>query len=281
MPWSRPKTRRPGAGAVRLGADLAMYRKPHIYDVAFSFRDISAECDGVLQLVRRHGHGKLRRVIELACGPAHHLRELAKRGYACVGIDINAEMLGYARALCQREGVEVDLRRGDMRTFRSDRRCDLVLCLFDSFAQCATERDAIATLRSAARALRRGGLMVVEFTHPADYFGPNRERTAEHWTQRDGATSVRVSFSITRRDPVAETFVARMIIQPLAARGKSKAPGRLEMRWLQRMWMPGGFKYVAAASGAFDLVGWYGDIDPVMALEDPRAWRMIAVLRRR
>jgi len=258
-----------------------MYRRPHIYDVAFSFRDIGAECDGLLRLARRHGRGAVRRVVELACGPGHHLRELAKRGYTCIGIDINAEMLAYARELCRREAVDVELRRGDMRTFRLSPRSDVVLCLFDSFAQCATEDDAIATLRSAARALRRGGVMVIEFTHPADYFGPNRQRTSERWIQRDGEMTVRVTFSITRRDPVAETFVARMIIQPLARRGRSRAAGRLEMRWLQRMWLPGGIKHVVAASGAFDVVGWYGDLDPVMALEDPEAWRMIAVLRRR
>ncbi|MBV8668528.1 MAG: class I SAM-dependent methyltransferase [Candidatus Eremiobacteraeota bacterium] len=265
-----------------MGADLAMYRKPRLYDIAFGFRDIAAECRGLLQLARRHGVPAPKSAIELACGPAHHLRELARRGMRCTGIDINAEMLAYAAALCRRNHVRVELRRGDMRTFHLTRRADLVLCLFDSFAQCATERDAIETLRASARALKRGGLLIVEFTHPADYFGRGRSRTSERWTQRDGDTSVRTRFSITRCDPVAETFIASMTIEPVGRNGKRPHRNeRLEMRWLQHMWMRGGFQYVALASGAFEIVGWYGDIDPVMALTDPQAWRMIAVLRKR
>jgi SAM-dependent methyltransferase len=269
-------------GSQRVGADLAMYRKPRLYDIAFGFRDIPAECRGLLQLARRHGLSEPQSAIELACGPAHHLRELARRGIKSTGIDINPEMLAYARALCRRDRATVDLRRGDMRTFRVARRVDMVLCLFDSFAQCATERDAIATLRAGAGALRRSGLMIVEFTHPGDYFGRGRSKTSERWTQREGDMAVRTRFSITRCDPVAETFIASMTIEPVRRNGsRSRGHDRLEMRWLQHMWMRGSFQYVALASGAFDIVGWYGDLDPVMALEDPRAWRMIAVLRRR
>jgi ubiquinone/menaquinone biosynthesis C-methylase UbiE len=282
-----PSSRRKGGvrrddGAKRVGADLAMYRKPRLYDVAFGFRDIPAECDGLLTLAARYGMAHPKRVLELACGPAHHLRELARRGLDCHGIDINVEMLAYARELCRREVVNVTLRRGDMRTFRVARRFDIVLCLFDSFAQCTTEPDAIATLRSSARALKRGGLLFVEFTHPSDYFGASRSRTVDRWTQSDGDLTVKARFSITRVDPVAETFIASMSIEPKTENGKRRRAERLEMRWMQRMWMRGGFQYVTLASGAFDLVGWYGDIDPIVPIAGgAAAWRMIAVLRRR
>jgi SAM-dependent methyltransferase len=259
-----------------------MYRKPRLYDLAFGFRNIAAECDGLLTLAARYGITRPKSVLELACGPAHHLRELARRDLDCHGIDINAEMLDYARELSRGERVEVTLRRGDMRTFHSSKRFDLILCLFDSFAQCTTERDAIATLRSAAAALKAGGLLFIEFTHPSDYFGAGRSRTVDQWTQSDGELTVNARFAITRLDPVGETFVASLVIEPKGTgNGKRSRSGRLVMRWMQRMWLRGGFQYVALASGAFDIVGWYGDIDPIVPLENPEAWRMIAVLRRR
>ena len=95
--------------------------------------------------------------------------------------------------------MAVQLRRADMRTFRVRKRGDMVLCLFDSFAQCATESDAIATLRSSAAALRPGGLFIVEFTHPSDYFGNGRTRTVERWTQSDG-----------------DLVIDRMLIEPVS-----------------------------------------------------------------
>lgn len=284
-------TQRRRAAPHRLGADLAMYREPRLYDVAFGFRDIRAECDGLFKLAARYGIARPKTVLELACGPAHHLREFSRRGLACSGIDINAGMLGYARELCRRDGVDVALRRADMRTFQSHKRFDLVLCLFDSFAQCTTERDAIATLRSSAAALKKNGLMFVEFTHPSDYFGSGRSRTVDRWTQRDGDLAVKARFTVTRVDPVDETFIASLIIERkpskaelrrASSNGKPRAADRLVMRWQQRMWMKGGFQYVALASGCFDIVGWYGDIDPIVALDaGTKAWRMIAVLRRR
>lgn len=279
MPSSLPKASR---SLHRYGADLPMYRKPYLYDVAFGFRDIPAECTGLLTLASRHGIKRPRRVLELACGPAHHLRELTQRGLDCLGIDINNEMLGYARALCRRDGSEVAFKRADMRTFRLARRFDIALCLFDSFAQCVTDRDAIETLRRTGAALRKGGLAFVEFTHPADYFGRGRSRTSERWTERSGDLTVNARFSLTRFDPIAETFVASLVIEPKGRNGKPRAAARLVMRWPQRMWLRGGIAYAVLASGCFDVVGWYGDIDPIVPLDMAApAWRMIAVLRKR
>jgi SAM-dependent methyltransferase len=286
---TRAKPTRLEADKRRRGADLAMYRKPRLYDIAFGFRDIAAECSGLLTLAARFGMRHPRSALELACGPAHHLRELARRGLTCQGIDINEEMLGYARELCRRDGVDVALRRGDMRTFDAGRKYDLVLCLFDSFAQCTTESDAVTTLRSAAAALLKGGLLFVEFTHPSDYFGKGRSRTSDSWTQREGDIAVKARFTVTRLDPVDETFVASLTIVPKPSKkavartnGAQPRTERIVMRWQQRMWMKGGFQYVALASGCFDIVGWYGDIDPIVPLDSgPRAWRMVAVMRRR
>lgn len=262
-----------------------MYRKPQLYDLAFGFRDIPAECTNLLTLAARYGVPNPHTVLELACGPAHHLRELARAGLTCVGLDINTEMLGYARQLCKRDGVRVTLRRADMRTFTVGQRFDIVLCLFDSFAQCVTDRDGIETLRSAGAALRKGGLAFVEFTHPADYFGKGRSRTSERWTQGRGDERVSARFSLTRFDPIAETFVASLVIEPRRSNGKKTgygATGRLAMRWPQHMWLRGGVQYVVEASGCFDIVGWHGDIDPILPLDmSERSWRMIVVLRRR
>lgn len=262
-----------------------MYRRPYLYDLAFGFRDIPAECKALLTLSDRYGVAKPRSVLELACGPAHHLRELSRKGLRCVGLDINAEMLAYARALCKRDGVRVTLRRADMRTFAVERRFDLVLCLFDSFAQCVTDRDGIETLHHAGVALRKGGLAFVEFTHPADYFHKGRTRTSERWTQGRGDERVRARFSLTRFDPIAETFVASLVIEPQHRHGQNSAgrkPARLAMRWPQHMWLRGGVQYVVEASGCFDIVGWHGDIDPILPLDmSERSWRMIAVLRKR
>ncbi|MBC5806402.1 MAG: class I SAM-dependent methyltransferase [Candidatus Eremiobacter antarcticus] len=263
-------------------ADVALYREPELYDVAFGFRDVEAECTALLKLCAAHGVASPRRVLELACGPAHHAREIARRRISSVGIDISAAMLAYARTLCRRDGVTVAFKRADMRTFRLDARADVALCLFDSFGHCVSDRDGIAALQRTADALRRHGLLFLELSHPADYFSNGRSRTLDRWTERRGPLSVKTKFLVTRMDAAAETFVARVSLEARTRANGRKTVRRLAMRWLHRMWMRSAIEYVALASGRFEIAAWYGDLDPAVPLSSgPQAWRMVAVLRRR
>ncbi|HLW37026.1 MAG TPA: class I SAM-dependent methyltransferase [Candidatus Eremiobacteraceae bacterium] len=277
-----PRQRRPAAARrANVTPDLPLYREPELYDIAFGFRDVPQECDGILALARKHGVAQPESLLELACGPAHHLRELASRGLRGVGVDINPLMLHYARRLCRRDDVVVEFEQADMRTFALRQRVDMALCLFDSFALCVSDRDAIITLQRVHAALKRGGLFLIEFSHPADFFGSGRSRTMDHWTERNRQLSVKTEFRFSRFDAVAETFVADLKLQA-TDRKSGKRGRRVAMRWLQRMWFRSAVEYVTLASGCFDLVGWYGDLDPGVALTSgAKAWRMVAVLRRR
>ncbi|HET9343773.1 MAG TPA: class I SAM-dependent methyltransferase [Candidatus Eremiobacteraceae bacterium] len=257
-----------------------IYEEPRLYDLAFSFRDIPEECDGLLALARAHGVERPKRVLEIACGPGHHLREFAKRGIGAVGVDLNASMLGYAKRLMLVDGVSVDLRRADMRSFRLAKRVDIAMCLFDSFAHCTSDEDGIAALRATGAAVRRGGLFVLELTHPADYFDPSHGRTLGRWTQRHPGVVVDARYDTSARDAVAETYRATLTIDAKYADGRR--PRKIVGKQLHRMWLRGSVSNIAARSGAFDVVGWYGDLDvgvPFTMKMD--SWRMVVVMRRR
>ncbi|MBC5823286.1 MAG: class I SAM-dependent methyltransferase [Candidatus Eremiobacteraeota bacterium] len=257
-----------------------LYEDPRLYDLAFGFRDIASECSGMLAIADRHGVGRPRSVVDIASGPAHHLRELARRGLVAHGIELNREMLAYSRSLCRDENIKLDLRHADMRSFRLGAAVDLAICLFDSFSHCTSDGDAVATLRSAAAALRHGGLLLLELTHPGDYFGTTGKRTSSRWTQSYPEALLKTRFSTTRIDPIEETYVASMTIDVRFPNGR--APKRITDRQLHRMWLRGSLRHVAQASGAFDIVGWYGDLHPSIALTPADgAWRMVAALRRR
>jgi len=256
-----------------------IYENPWLYDLAFSFRDIPQECDGLTALAVEHGVSEPRRVVELACGPAHHLREFSRRGADAVGIDLSAVMLGYAKRLCRADGVRVALRKGDMRSFRLAKRADLALCLFDSFAHCTTDADGIAFLRATGKALRRGGLLVLELAHPADYFDPNHGRTLGRWAQRHPGVVVKARYDMDGHDAAAETY--RAILRIEAVYGDGRPRRTLVSKQLHRMWMRGSIANIAARSGALGVVGWYGDLDPRVPFSmKMEAWRMVVVLRK-
>jgi len=262
-------------------ASADIYADPALYDFAFGHRDITQECDGILRLAHAHGLERPRVVVELACGPAHHARELARRGLDGYGIDASAAMLRYARVLNRTVGPAVALQRGDMRTTRPPVRADLALCLFDSFAHLLSDADGVAALRNAARALTTRGLLVLEVAHPAEYFQPaSRRRTLGQWTRARTSGRVRTRLSATRIDPVAETYVKRIDVALYDAKGRCSA--RVVDRHTQRMWLRSGIASIAAQSGVLELTGMYGAFDPRVRFSMRHdAWRMVAVFKRR
>src|SRR4029077_2858702 len=114
----------------------ALYENPRLYDLAFGFRDIAAECTGLLALAAHHGVRSPQKIADIACGPAHHLREYAGRGLTAFGVDLNRDMLAYARHLAREAGIVLRLKRADMRAFSLAEKMDVAQCLFDSFSHC-------------------------------------------------------------------------------------------------------------------------------------------------
>ena len=75
-----------------------------------------------------------------------------------MGVDASPEMLRIARRRLQ--GVR--LVRGDMRTFRLNRRFDVVSCLFSAIGHLRTKAEVLATFANFGRHLNPGGVAIVE-----------------------------------------------------------------------------------------------------------------------
>src|SRR5438874_13570451 len=78
-------------------------------DVVHYGGDIGTEAD-----YRLLGDLKGKRVLELGCGGAQCSIAFAKQGAIAIGVDFSAEQLSFARRLCDREGVKVELHQGDL-----------------------------------------------------------------------------------------------------------------------------------------------------------------------
>jgi len=127
------------------------------YDVRFRERaaagfDMHGEADFVAGLAPRA-------VLDAGCGTGRVAVELARRGIAVVGIDVDAQMLGAARA----KAPELDWRQGDLATV------DLPVATFDVvvlagnvmiFVAPGTEAIVVANL---APTLVPGGALVAGF----------------------------------------------------------------------------------------------------------------------
>jgi len=101
------------------------------------------------------------RLLDVPCGEGRLARELARRGHRVTGVDLSAALIRHGLRLAAREGLDPDLRQGDMRRLRWRGSFDGAFCWWGSFGY-FDEAGNRAFLRGMARALRPGGLFLLD-----------------------------------------------------------------------------------------------------------------------
>jgi len=137
-----------------------LYRKS-LYDAEKNIRD---ECDGLEQVFGEYGHRKVETVLDVGCGTGIHSLELARRGYCAVGFDIAPRMVEIASKRAG-ENAPATFFVGDMRDFSLEREFDAAICMTNAFLCNSTDEEAEKALACMGRALRPGGLLVLEVSN--------------------------------------------------------------------------------------------------------------------
>ena len=115
--------------------------------------------------LRLLGDLKGKRVLELGCGGAQCSIAFAKQGATAIGVDFSAQQLAFARRLCEREDVRVELRQGDLADL-AFLRADSIDLVFSSYAFGYVD-DLNRVFRQVHRVLKIGAALVFSLPHPA------------------------------------------------------------------------------------------------------------------
>lgn len=140
--------------------------------------DVSRSRAEVDYLERSLGLSPGAHVLDAPCGHGRHLVELASRGYAVVGVDLDEHALTLAReAIASRELPPGRARvlRGELREMSFVEEFDAAYNYFTSFGYFESEEEDERALRAIARALKPGGAFVLEtmnLYHLAQVFRP-------------------------------------------------------------------------------------------------------------
>lgn len=81
-----------------------IYNQAKYYEIAFSFVDSERQADLFEKFIKKYSKTGVKSVLDLACGTALQLREMAKRGYKSIGLDASSKMLDYLK--CESEKMD-------------------------------------------------------------------------------------------------------------------------------------------------------------------------------
>ena len=124
------------------------------------------------------GHDHSKRILDVGCGSGRHTLELARRGYAVVGIDLSESMLEQGRQVAKAENLNVDLIQCDARESKYQEEFDVVIMLCEgAFSLMEEDKMDRLILANNFRALRANGKLILTapnaafmLTHQSDAF---------------------------------------------------------------------------------------------------------------
>lgn len=193
-------------------------------------------------------HLKLKKgaaLLDLCCGPGRHAAEFARRGLAVTGFDFSGDYLKEAAARAKRKKVSLRLLRGDMRRLKFYGEFDAAVNLFTSFGYFRKLSDDIRTLKGVARALKPGGLFLIDIiygTFVRKNFRPRGwSEHGDHFLlesaelDSDGAHNTWIRVPKKGGRPKSRTFFSRLYDRP-------RLTAALETAGLKPLKFWGGFR---------------------------------------
>jgi len=239
---------------------MGFYKYPGYYEIAFSFFDVKKQVDTFEVLIKKFSKIKVRRFLDLACGPSLQLREIARRGYEAIGLDLAPEMLSYLSEKAMEEGVQVETVQGDMCRFRLKEKVDFAFIMMGSLVVESNEKF-MAHLNSVAHSLKRGGL----------YFIQNK---AVDWTQAHEQSWTMEKEEVTVKTTYGLSFWKDVLNQIYTEKGTLEVNDHGRIRNLiteedLKFIFPQEFKALVKINGKFEFLGWWEGNESTWFLDKP------------
>ena len=251
-----------------------LYDNPQYYEIAFSFRDISAEVDLFEECFKRFSRIPVKSVLELGCGNSPHMEELIKRGYQYSGLDLSKAMLKYTKDKALRIGAKVNLIQANMVDFSFETTVDFVYVLLDSLYIKNTS-ELITHFKSVALALKKGGLYLLDWC--VKYDQPGKPEGAFSWSMERDGIQVKTTVSWKAINRVEQTFEETITLEVEDHGKKLNIVGKD----IRRVIYPQEFLCFVSAFQDFEFVGWWNNWDLSQPLEQAnKIGRPIALVRR-
>lgn len=199
----------------------------------------------VIKALGLHLDGK---ILDLACGYGRHSLLFADMGLKVTGLDLSEYYIGIARKAAAEAGLDAEFVIGDIREIPYADVFDSVVSMFTSFGFFETRDEDMRVLAGAARALKPGGKLLIDYENPFYFVSEDvLKRPEERVELPDGSTAYIINeFDILRQR------------EKMSARIRRPDGTEYESGYDIRLYNPPELEAMLVEAG-FTVRGWFGD----------------------
>jgi len=135
---------------------------PEIYEAMIPWdRRLSRELPFIQSILEKN---KARTVLDIGCGPGHHVLALQKAGYDACGLDYSMPMVEYAQSKANEAGIPARFIQGDILKLKGKikTKYDAVLALGNMLAGLPSIDALECSLSQIHACLKPGGLFLMQ-----------------------------------------------------------------------------------------------------------------------
>lgn len=127
------------------------------YDIIYQSKDDDQVTDYIISIFDEYGN-KGKDVMDMACGTGSQAIALEKKGFNVIGVDFNEGMLKVAK----KKNIKVKFLQGDMKTYKSKKKFDLITCLFSAINHNKNLNELKKTIGNFHSCLNKGGVLLFD-----------------------------------------------------------------------------------------------------------------------
>jgi len=229
----------------------SIYKHPKYYEIAFSFINPKEQTDLFEKFVSKYSKIRVKRVLDLGCGPSLQLRELVKRGYITIGLDKSKEMLNYLKKQAEKEKLKIQTKMADMKNFSLKKKVDFAFIMMGTIGNFQSNKNMFDHLNSVASKLKRGCLYLIENAclnwREKILFKP------EKWTIEKRGVKVKTTFSLRVKDVINQLLLEKLLIR-VNDNGVRKT---FEENEIVKLIFPQEFLEIVQRTNKFKFIGWF------------------------
>ncbi|MFZ4468411.1 MAG: class I SAM-dependent methyltransferase [Pirellula sp.] len=204
------KSRNSTKPAVKTDSEsIHWYDHPEWYEAGF-LKETPSEARFLEDVFRKFVPFPVERVLEAGCGSGRLVREMARRGYAVTGMDLNQPALDFCEKKLKQIGCRAVLSKQDMTDFQFDQPFDAAFNAINTFRHLETEAAALSHLKCVAKHLRPGGVFVLSLhivPHDGELWG------TERWSVKTPEFSIRYALSVEQVDEAKRVETLKMTMK--------------------------------------------------------------------